>query len=269
MSALCKTQRRFVSSKTTNTAKLECERKFMPTDALRIKLKSTSPWISTPKVIIHDKYFDYQDLMTKQGIYVRLRSEYTPSNSNSKTQWEAKIRLGGDYPNSQFEEVMGASEVVKAIQQHHSDFSVEILRKLPVKADMTTHRETWVAPQDQEAHAGAEMQVVIDTCHFNHYPSFLKKGLDSIHVVGELELTKTISLRGDATSDEAQKKLETADMSSSLERYVEARPELFSFQPQPIGKLTAYFAWKIKIDEKEKALKEASGAELAVFSDVE
>ncbi|SMR41440.1 unnamed protein product [Zymoseptoria tritici ST99CH_1A5] len=256
--ALAKPTSRFSSSKTTGgkTVSLECERKFIPSHSVRDFLESNAK-TSSPNVVIHDKYFDYQDLMKKQSLYIRLRSEYTPSTSDSKTQWEAKVRVGGSQINSQSEEVVGAVEVVKAVQAHHSEFSMEILRKLPVKADLTTHREAWNM-QSKSIPEGAKMQIVLDTCSFNYRPSSLKDGIDSTHVVAEIELTKDLCFaEGMEESEiEAEKKQEMAALSTALEDYSWAHwahARQYQGNQKPIGKLTAYFTWKSKIEEKEKA----------------
>ncbi|KJX92491.1 hypothetical protein TI39_contig5844g00003 [Zymoseptoria brevis] len=253
--ALAKPTTRFSSSKTTGgkTASLECERKFVPSHNIRDFLESNAK-TSSPKGVIHDKYFDYQDLMKKQSLYIRLRSEYTPSTSDSKTQWEAKVRVGGSQINSQSEEVVGAVEVVKAVQAHHSEFSMEILRKLPVKADLTTYREAWNM-QSKSIPEGAKLQIVIDTCSFNYYPSSLKDGIDSTHVIAEIELTKDLCFaEGMEESEiEAEKKQEMAALSTALEEYIWAHARQYQGNQKLIGKLTAYFTWKSKIEEKEKA----------------
>jgi hypothetical protein len=51
-----------------------------------------------------------------------------------------------------------------------------------------------------------------------------------------------------------QKKRESADMSEYPEEHVEANPQLFPSANVPVSKLTAYFVWKAKIEEKERML---------------
>ena len=59
-------------------------------------------------------------------------------------------------------------------------------------------------------------------------------------MVGEVELTMVVERgRGDAAKLAA-----TAVMQTELEAFTERHSMLFPTRPAPVGKLTAYFAWK-------------------------
>ena len=113
----------------------EVERKFLPTALLKMYLNSgTKPLNSLrfgegeskickdaaaplnfyrlPDKRIRDTYFDSDDQLSNKGIWVRsrtsqtIRSEDFPlvSTGEPSKDWEAKVRIAGDYADSQFVE---------------------------------------------------------------------------------------------------------------------------------------------------------------------
>jgi thiamine-triphosphatase len=165
-----------------------------------------------------DVYYDRDQVLSSKGIWVRKRNE----------KWQAKIRQNGDYTNSQFEEVADADEISRIIRgmdlgMHtaSSNFGLEEI------ARYTTFRETWRADN--------KFEIVLDATNFDH-------------IVGEVELQQAVTLEDDNGEDALRlaRQAVSADMDRQLEDFMNYYSWAFP-SDKPVGKLSAYFAWKRKV----------------------
>lgn len=148
---------RFHSSR-AQYRQLEVERKFLATKSAIEYLRSNGGDSSfkAHKTIgrktAHDIYYDRNDQLFSKGIYIRQR------NGN----WEAKVRVDGDFINSAFTEVEGYMAVKEAVK-HHLAGATEGLRiegVLKPCAEFVTERESWVVE--------GRFKVDVDTTDFGH-----------------------------------------------------------------------------------------------------
>jgi hypothetical protein len=118
---------------------LEVERKFLPASDFHRRVESlmrcnfgehrspSSPiWSASKTELIRDKYFDYNGALASKGIWIRYRyttsTETQDAESNPRLpadgRWDAKVRLGGDFIESQFEEHEGEQTIRKLLSEH-------------------------------------------------------------------------------------------------------------------------------------------------------
>lgn len=244
-------------------AVLEVEGKFAPT-AQSLKLLSTNAghpafrnFMSLPAQDFMDIYYDslsepgskpsvrgYESgVLFKQDIWLRARISYRECNDKPRTSWQAKIRRGGTYTNSAFEEVEGSQAVQHVVQQFISDVKIpmeSVLDKMKLDKDIVggarstasssilgldtvarfvTHRQRWRLDNDFE--------VCVDETDFGH-------------VVGEVELVQELEHHNqkelEIQREEAKGRLE-ANIQNFLDKYAWAFPK-----QEAVGKLASYFA---------------------------
>ena len=157
-------------------------------------------------------------------------------------EWEAKIRLDGDYTESAFEELEGEVSVQSLLQNNVPGMQLE---HLSVTVDLSTHRKTWVITEskDDNVQQHDEIRVDLDETRFG---SAAKDQF--IHEVGELELTRdmeVVEAEAKAKSVHARIEARTA-MKKTLDEFVARHAALFVCSPKPKGKLSAYFEWKAR-----------------------
>lgn len=260
------------------TTHLEVERKFNVTPLLLSRLqiadnknKNTSPDASQEyqtngvtfsrksNILINDVYFDCLDLLSSKGIWVRHRTELDlgralslvsgapETTATSTANWEAKIRLGGDYSNSEFEEITGQAEVKKAVERYLS------WNDLAESVALSTSRRTWAAQEIAEEGADktpAELSVVVDNVLSILNPQYGGgKEREFKYSIGELEITRDVELTGDAELDQTKKVETTAKMSGELEQWMKRHDELFPTYPMPVGKLSAFWIWRDNVHD--------------------
>ena len=188
---------------------LEVERKFRRLAVETLTQNGGTPPFQSlralPTKTIHDVYYDKADVLYKAGTWVRKRNG----------AWEAKIRKGGDFTNSRFEELSDARDIaacVRGITDVHTaegqNFGLERM------AEFTTARQTWVAD--------GEFVIVRDCTDFGHE-------------VGEVELQ--VELEG---ATEAEKKRMMGEMDGRIVRFMDRYAWAFA-RGKPVGKLVAYF----------------------------
>ena len=162
-----------------------------------------------------DIYYDRNQILSSKGIWVRKRNK----------QWQAKVRQNGDFTKSQFEEVAEADEISQIIKDMDlgahtasSNFGLEEI------ARYTTFREIWRADN--------KFEIVLDTTNFEH-------------TVGEVELQQTVTLDDDSAGDGSRfaRQAMMANMDQELEEFMSYYSWAFP-SDKPVGKLSAYFAWK-------------------------
>ena len=264
-----------MSTPQTLASHVEVERKFLPTALLEAQLDGKAcglehrrqseglaavdalrmrplHFFRLPDMQIRDTYFDLKDVLVGKGIWVRLRTtEAVRSNrfpvvveGNRSTDWETKVRLGGDYTNSQFTELQGKQEVQSLIAQH---LPSAVETDLEVIADLDTHRKSWIVRDDSStANCHGEIQIVLDeaTIPESAIPEDSATTVEPFkYQVGEVEMTRYV-VGTDQQELEEAKRQAADDMQGELDEFMMHHSVLFSTTPKPKGKLSASFEWK-------------------------
>ncbi|KAF2263257.1 hypothetical protein CC78DRAFT_554126 [Lojkania enalia] len=175
---------------------LEVERKFLPLAVQDLITQHGNPPFRSIRALgrqtIHNVYYDRSSLLSSAGVWVRLRNGL----------WEAKVKRGGNYNNSRFEEFSDPQAISQKIagiigvpRTQQERFGLK-----PVTS-LSTIRRSWVADD--------EFKIVVDTTDFGH-------------TVGE------------------QKQRTMQEMDDRIARFMERYSWAFR-TGVPKGKLTAYF----------------------------
>lgn len=213
------------SSSSTKSCILEVERKFRCLAVPQLTQRGGVPpfdcLLALPPQTVRDTYYDDgRGLLSSAGVWVRRRNG----------SWEAKVRKGGTYNNSRFEELNEVGEIAACVERiaglspppqeerEKEDYLVNF--GLAVIADLVTTRETWIAD--------GEFRIVRDRMDFGHE-------------VGEVELQRTLEGEGPGLApSEAEKWAEMQRMDESITEFMRRYSWAFADGP-PVGKLTAYF----------------------------
>lgn len=212
------------------------------------------------KDFIRDTYYDLNDRLSKKGIWVRYRSaNFSPRPGldsllygKSFEKVEAKVRLGGDYTNSQFQEIEGESNIAALVNMHLPGVK---LGDLEVLAELETERKSWVVlhrdgyPATFDTFLGMNLRLVLDDVTEPFQTK--REGVPFKHQIGELEYTTTLGSSPNTIMRSANKLARTdmreyaaGEMASILAELMSERYDLFACFPVPLGKLSAYFEWK-------------------------
>lgn len=218
---------------------VEVERKFRyePLFVNRLKTNSGSPAFGSLEYLgqttFTDTYFDDPvSTLSTQGVWVRQRG----------TGWQAKIRQGGDYTNSQFQELSCPDDIGRMIKSYNIQYSPLLAGGsdktfgLKSMAQFTTIREAWRADK--------EFKIVLDRTDFGH-------------AVGEVELELELEEveRNNTDNNDENEKLWAAErqgMTTRMDRQIETFMQDYSWafpDGKVVGKLSAYFEFKIKKKE--------------------
>ncbi|KAK1147868.1 hypothetical protein N8T08_000382 [Aspergillus melleus] len=192
---------------------LEVERKFRCLAVTNLlHYESIPPFQSIEyrgKKTFHDVYYDDSSFLSSKGVWVRQRNGH----------WQAKIRRGGDYNKSKFEELSGHDQIFRYLAQlpgYTRNIEGETFG-LSQMAAFTTLRKRWVANK--------EFNIVQDATDFGH-------------TVGEVELECQFKYDGDDL--ELYRRLKMAEMDERITMFMQRYA--WAFCPGvPKGKLTAYF----------------------------
>ncbi|TGJ83839.1 hypothetical protein E0Z10_g4922 [Xylaria hypoxylon] len=225
--------------------------------------------IRQPVEIIRDTYYDMQNGQLSQlGLWVRQRhvhvSPLDPSRQKSrqdlqaalectlepstgdskKSRWNAKLRIGGHFNDSQFTEFDGkkiVSDQVLRITERRTK-----LEDLQVFTDLQTQRFSWEVTQLADGTTpSAKMTIVVDEVTEAHASKGRSDKSAFTHTIGEVELFKEFVTEGnDRAEHEAERKKVADHRMWELKEFMLAHPDLFATTPKPIGKLTAYDTWK-------------------------
>ena len=208
---------------------LEVERKFAPTTASMQQLASNAGYPPFQSVIHHgttsfeDAYYDTADeALCDAGVWLRRRGE----------RWEAKIRVGGDFTNSAFEEVTSVEDISAMLAKLVPGAALD-LRDGPTGgrvrevAMLVTERKKFLVD--------GKFTVVLDETDFGH-------------VVGEVEMERQIYIPGQGDVDRSQEEdQQRAQMIAEMDHEIDdfMKRYKWAFPPgKPVGKLSAYFALK-------------------------
>jgi hypothetical protein len=280
---------------------LEVERKFVPSPLLKKYASETattsrihvtpvaghSPSMiltRLPRKRITDKYFDHKGQLEQKGIWVRWRKDETTTYDGSKTvisqpSWEAKVKQGGNFVDSQFVEAKGRDAVEDLMAKAGVCRSIY---DLSFQLGFVADRVGWAVQgfDSENGDADAAMSLVLDTMSTalegrnGEYSTFMH------HQVGELELEKAIT-----TSLEDQDDVHTVHKSAvdlkhrttcasqaevmrkRLDSFMSAYPTLFQTGNSPLGKITAYMQRKHALEAQAERAHAAS--RLANMSEVQ
>lgn len=194
------------------TLRLEVERKFA--NLIHYPLRADCgrpPFLSLQSLgrqDFRDVYFDLEGRLSRAGTWLRQR--------NGK--WQSKIRRGGNYTNSRFEESSDL-DTISAHVRTLTGLDKDVAQSFGLSriASLTTFRESWKADD--------EFKIVLDRTDFGH-------------VVGEVELEMDVTVQNEQAITEVMERMD-AKVAEFLQHYSWAFSE-----DQPIGKLSAYFARK-------------------------
>jgi thiamine-triphosphatase len=197
-------------------ALLEVERKFCSLAVKDLASNTGHPAFKNIRALaqqtIHDVYYDNSSgSLISAGIWVRQRNGF----------WEAKVKKGGDYTNSMFEELTGTELVRRCV--------IDVIGKkncekghfgLDAIAALSTVRQSWIADN--------EFKIVFDSMNFGH-------------TVGEVELQEEVQFTATANSSiEQQKREKMKEMDRRIEMFLDRYSWAFHLGV-PKGKLMAYF----------------------------
>lgn len=246
------------------TSTLEVERKFVPSALLKKYASdaSTTPRISLipathhhrratltllPRERVTDKYFDHKGQLEKKGIWVRWRKIQVLTHDGVETAspqayWEAKVKQGGDFLDSQFVEAKGRDAVEALMVKAGVCDSVYNLEfELGFVADRVSWAVSGLEGEDSEEGTPA-MTLVLDTMtaalegRDGEHPESIH------HQVGELELEKTVT--ASPLDDRDTNTAQADSMREKLASFMTAYPTISDVGAPPVGKITAYMQHK-------------------------
>ncbi|TID18251.1 hypothetical protein E6O75_ATG06327 [Venturia nashicola] len=246
----------------------EVERKFTPFPLSRRHLQSNTahPHFTTIKnhgsKIMEDIYFDREDLLCENGIWVRRRGE-SPININidgeetlrktiigmagemedMKISWQAKVRKSGDRINSSFAEIHDSNEILRLLRSRFSSLAnLERIEELDVLARIKCVRQMW--------RVDGKFNVVIDTTDFGHVVGEVELEVDTEKQeigdgdgdggVGVSAAEGFIGAEGSDRNGEAQL---LKNMDVEIETFMRKYLWAFPVGGKVVGKLSAYFKW--------------------------
>ena len=197
-------------------ALLEVERKFCSLAVKDLASNSGRPAFKNIRALaqktIHDVYYDNSSgSLISAGVWVRQRNG----------SWEAKVRRGGDYTNSMFEEFAGTEPVRRCVMDVIGKEGCEKDHfGLGTIAALSTVRQSWIADD--------EFKIVFDTMDFGH-------------TVGEVELQEEVQFTAtENPSIEQRKRDKMKEMNKRIEMFMDRYSWAFHLGV-PKGKLSAYF----------------------------
>lgn len=221
--------RQRASAVTPPTTTLEVERKFAPTSRSTQLLANNSgakPFRSLVflgSTQFEDVYYDTpDDDLSRAGIWLRRRGD-----GGSDQRWEAKVRVGGDYTNSAFEELTDVAQISALLggllgPGAGLDAGAEAPRGggLREAARFVSYRSKFLVD--------GRFTVMLDATDFGH-------------VVGEVELEREIG--GSGAEEACDRTRVIQEMDKEIDHFMKSH--LWAFPAgKPVGKLSAYFALK-------------------------
>lgn len=185
-----------------------------------------------------DVYFDTpQETLGRAGVWLRRREwcGYT-SRDRYRPRLEAKVRVGGDYTNSAFEEITDVARIAALLAELVPGAEVVLRGRdagpevrgggMGVLASFQTHRRKFLAD--------GRFTIVLDTTDFGH-------------AVGEVELERELPAgverdrEGEGKEGGYDKAAVVAEMDHDIDAFMKSYP--WAIPPgEPVGKLSAYFA---------------------------
>lgn len=243
---------RFIHKQST----LEVERKFVPAynfhslmDAVasrRVASPKVHPerWICEPPKSIRDTYYDLDDKLFDKGAWFRHRTTAPTTDHDAflncprEGVWEAKVRISGDYIDSQFVEIQGEEQLKAYLLENLPNVKLEDLK---ITFDLVAVRHGWTIQAGSPSNGEALTVVYDDVKDVQGVSHSLCTEANFRHIVGEVEVVKEISDK--TKNSEHERKEELHRMRAKITNFMDTHKELFSPE-KPVGKLSAYAAWK-------------------------
>lgn len=166
---------------------LEVERKFCPSAVAFIARNAGCPpfkeFTTLPTTTFTDTYFDLNTTLRDQGVWLRRR----------ENDWEMKVKTGGDFINSSFQEISGTEKIEQALIKYLSTPFLSISKTkcsstggrdalgtlgLASFAEITTTRQAWTAQSD----SNDSLQIVVDTTDFGHKVGEVELAWDGVDI---------------------------------------------------------------------------------------
>jgi thiamine-triphosphatase len=197
---------------------IEVERKFCSLAVPSLTANSGRPPFQSIQFLgqseIHDVYFDKGKQLSTAGIWVRQRNG----------RWEAKVRRGGDFINSKFEELANTEDIARCVNNIvGTTYTSENNFGLKRIATISTIRRAWSEVSD--------FKITLDTMDFGH-------------TVGEVELRQKVTFSGTSQrSIEQAKEQKMQEMDERISSFMQQYSWAFR-SGEPKGKLTAFFEHK-------------------------
>ncbi|KAK3716510.1 hypothetical protein LTR37_006406 [Vermiconidia calcicola] len=258
---------------------VEVERKFVPTTYLKARLNGTArafessgpsdcstpagshatsqlSFFRLPDKRIRDTYYDSRDRLSSKGIWVRQRTSQVGGSQDfplvstgpPSTKWEAKVRLAGDYADSQFLELQGEAEIRSLQQQHLPEVQLE---RLQILADLETHRKTWVVHEpsgwsftSRAVRRITKTELRIDLDEVTTPGDASGEGRGFQHQIGEVEVTAEVAGAAIKHEDDVERSRVAKSMHGIIDEFFKQHSSLFVSTTKPKGKLEAFFDWK-------------------------
>jgi len=261
---------------------LEVERKFGPTP-LSISLLTQNSGlpafprhVARPSLVFEDTYFDRNDVLSKQGVYVRRR-RYLDARKPAKGQgegekleklnkldhWEAKVRISGDFTRSAFQELHGFDAVARVVRERFPNF---LQHQYQHRHDHDHHHHpqhhsqalaSKAVAEDKEGEGKLDFPFLDVLARFithrrqwliNERFHVVLDEADFGHIVGEVELAHESTRSGAEGKGQAEVG-EDKDLAKKLDAEISSfmSQHRWAFQQgegEVQGKLSAYFAWK-------------------------
>ncbi|KEF54662.1 adenylate cyclase [Exophiala aquamarina CBS 119918] len=207
---------------------LEVERKFSPSAVALIARNAGCPpfknFTTLPTTAFRDTYFDLETTLRDQGMWLRRRGN----------DWELKVKTGGDFINSSFQEISGTEEIEQTLTKHFPRASLSTPKtpcssndgrntlgtlSLAPFAEITTTRQAWIAQTPSKD----ILQIVVDTTDFGHRVGEVELAWDGVDT---------------AAQDSSRLKMDQI-VSEFMNHHKWAFPD-----GKCKGKLSAYFEWR-------------------------
>lgn len=166
------------------------------------------------------------------------------NDGKESSEWEAKLRLGGDYRSSQMLEAYGSANMKSIATTYAPGVN---LSDFVLTAEITTRRRTYIVQKPfgwhREANQAGEIRVVVDEVVATDGKDLRGEEDCFRHEIGEVELTAEVA--GGETDEEHDvlRRRQLAGMQARLDEFVKRNASLFPTEGVK-GKLEAFFEWK-------------------------
>ncbi|KAK3679567.1 hypothetical protein LTR37_021413, partial [Vermiconidia calcicola] len=195
-------------------------------------------------------YFDLDNKLFDKGIWIRYRCEsLAEAEAKINCRWNSKLRLGGDFINSESMELEGEENVRNLLLAYSP---CTMLEDLELTADLETIRLVWnirdyhaSLTEPRAPSKGREcLSIVLDRVVVTGAgDGGNATGSQFEHEVGEVELTRDIDACFPLELYPERRRQMLDRIGAEVQQYMDEHLELFS-HIRPVGKLSAYFDWK-------------------------
>jgi len=186
-----------------------------------------------------DIYYDWNDHLSRSGIWIRHRITGPMGTwSSISDRWEAKLRLGGDYVNSEVVEISGKDTICEMLSERLPNIT---FGSLTVLADLETVRSEWtlIPVHSVDSHNNGRFSVVLDDVVASEEQASGERRTGRFqHRIGEVEIVRSLATAADSATAQ-----ELGYMRARVEGFLQSNATL-CMDAEPVGKLSAYLAWR-------------------------